>query len=92
MSSQPDEAPLSVGVHGEHQGQVHAGVAAVEEPGDVPTARPHQLLHAVAEEPGARPGPELGHHAALVPDTLLVLGSGNLLKIQKSIDPMKTIK
>ena len=54
MSSQPDEAPLSVGVHGEHQGQLHAGVAAVEEPGHVPLARPHQLLHAVAEQPGAR--------------------------------------
>ena len=63
-------------------------VPAVEEPLDVPLARPHQLLHAVAEEPGARQveahlrhvpahhrGPELGPHAALVPDTLL--GSGN---------------
>ena len=26
MSSHSDEAPLSVGVHGEHQGQLHAGV------------------------------------------------------------------
>ena len=34
--------------------QVHGGVAAVEEPGHVPPARPQQLLHAVAEEPGAR--------------------------------------
>ena len=31
--------------------QVHGGVAAVEEPGHVPPARPQQLLHAVAEEP-----------------------------------------
>ena len=63
-------------------------VPAVEEPLDVPLARPHQLLHAVAEEPGAQQveahlrhvpahhhGLELGPHAALVPDTLL--GSGN---------------
>ena len=34
--------------HGEHHGQVQVGVAAVEEPGDVPTAHPHQLLHAIA--------------------------------------------
>ena len=34
--------------------QVHGGVAAVEEPGHVPPARPHQLLHAVAEEPWTR--------------------------------------
>ena len=34
--------------------QVHGGVAAVEEPGHVPPARPQQLLHAVAEEPWTR--------------------------------------
>ena len=34
--------------------QVHGGVAAVEEPGRVPPARPQQLLHAVAEEPWTR--------------------------------------
>ena len=37
-----------------HSGQVHGGVAAVEEPGHVPPARPQQLLHAVAEEPWTR--------------------------------------
>ena len=37
-----------------HSGQVHGGVAAVEEPGRVPPARPQQLLHAVAEEPGTQ--------------------------------------
>ena len=37
-----------------HSGQVHGGVAAVEEPGRVPPARPQQLLHAVAEEPWTR--------------------------------------
>ena len=40
--------------HGEHHGQVQVGVAAVEEPGHVPPARPRQLLHAVAEQPRAR--------------------------------------
>ena len=58
-------------------------VPAVEEPLDVPLARPHQLLHAVAEEPGARQveahlrhvpahhhGPELGPHITLVPGTI----------------------
>ena len=34
--------------------KVHGGVAAVEEPGHVPPARPQQLLHAVAEEPGTQ--------------------------------------
>ena len=37
-----------------HSGQVHGGVAAVEEPGRVPPARPQQLLNAVAEEPGTQ--------------------------------------
>ena len=37
-----------------HSGQVHGGVAAVEEPGRVPPARPQQLLHAIAEEPGTQ--------------------------------------
>ena len=40
--------------HGEHHGQVQVGVAAVEEPGRVPPARPQQLLHAVSEEPGTQ--------------------------------------
>ena len=40
--------------HGEHHGQVQVGVAAVEEPGHVPPARPRQLLHAIAEQPKAR--------------------------------------
>ena len=34
--------------------KVHGGVAAVEEPGHAPPARPQQLLHAVAEEPWTR--------------------------------------